>query len=183
MTKKETEALKFLLEDCQLSRIGSYGLGTDTFLIALKEYLSNGLNVLKEHDKMTYLGWDNNWSKDDLTLFEQALENNTFWNIFSMYNDKEIEQLKETYKQNKYDIEIEESYKSRRKKLFTKSLKNKIKNRDKNKCRKCKKDLTNEKWVIHHKIKVIDGGNNDPSNLITLCVPCHKLIHRSKRKC
>lgn len=183
MNNKEIKALKFLLNDCELSRTGHYGLDTDIFFVALKEYLFSGFNVLPEHDKIVYLGWDDNWSKDDVFLFEQALENKNFWNIYSIYDDKKIEELKEVCKQNKYNIEIEESYKSRRKRLFTKSLKNKIRIRDNNKCTKCKKDLTNEKSAIHHKIKVIDGGNNDPSNLITLCVYCHHLIHRSKRKC
>jgi 5-methylcytosine-specific restriction endonuclease McrA len=31
---------------------------------------------------------------------------------------------------------------------------------------------------IHHKKPVIDGGTNDISNLILLCIPCHKAIHK-----
>lgn len=40
-------------------------------------------------------------------------------------------------------------------------------------CHRVRKDLT-----IHHKISLKDGGTNDESNLIVLCLECHKEIHK-----
>ncbi len=35
---------------------------------------------------------------------------------------------------------------------------------------------------IHHKIRVIDGGTDNPDNLITVCDGCHKEIHRNDER-
>lgn len=47
-------------------------------------------------------------------------------------------------------------------------------------CEYCGKDHLETKltFVVHHR----DGNpiNNDPSNLITLCHSCHKLVHNGK---
>ncbi|MEE9379672.1 MAG: hypothetical protein V3V33_16730 [Candidatus Lokiarchaeia archaeon] len=53
---------------------------------------------------------------------------------------------------------------------FTDKLKKEIKERDNNKCRVC----TQKKKPLH--VHHFDGNrfNNDPENLITLCVGCHK---------
>lgn len=51
---------------------------------------------------------------------------------------------------------------------FNKELKSKIRHRDGNKCGLCgSKDLLH----IHH--VDYDKKNNDPANLVTLCLPCH----------
>lgn len=42
-------------------------------------------------------------------------------------------------------------------------------------CARC--GMTDE-IQIHHKIKVEDGGSNEESNLIALCITCHKEYHR-----
>lgn len=33
---------------------------------------------------------------------------------------------------------------------------------------------------VHHKIRVADGGDDSPENLVTLCRKCHKEIHREE---
>lgn len=39
--------------------------------------------------------------------------------------------------------------------------------------------MTNEiKLNVHHIKPVSQGGGDEPENLITLCVECHKEIHR-----
>lgn len=30
-------------------------------------------------------------------------------------------------------------------------------------------------WHAHHVLALSEGGNNDPANVVTLCVPCHKI--------
>ncbi len=39
-----------------------------------------------------------------------------------------------------------------------------------------KKDL-----VLHHRIPKIEGGNNNPTNLVVLCKECHRKIHSVKK--
>lgn len=56
-------------------------------------------------------------------------------------------------------------------------LRRKILNRDRNRCQSCKVHRSyGRKMTVHHIVARDDGGNDDPSNLITLCVPCHNLI-------
>ena len=54
-----------------------------------------------------------------------------------------------------------------------------IKRRDKYTCRKCfKKHPASSGYLqVHHIIPLSKGGNNDPSNLITLCKRCHVVEH------
>jgi len=52
--------------------------------------------------------------------------------------------------------------------------------RDGHKCRQCKQkaayDVT---WLeCHHKRPVSTGGSHSPLNLVTLCVNCHRRVHR-----
>lgn len=56
---------------------------------------------------------------------------------------------------------------------FNNALKERIKDRDRYKCRVC--DKSNDRLEIHH----IDGSrnNNEEENLIVTCVECHHLIH------
>ncbi len=35
--------------------------------------------------------------------------------------------------------------------------------------------------LVHHRVKVRDGGSHHPSNLEPLCSPCHQRAHRSIR--
>ena len=55
-----------------------------------------------------------------------------------------------------------------------KSVRDFVLDRDHNKCQICS---SRDKLHIHHIIKRINGGNHDPSNLITLCSSCHRYIH------
>lgn len=51
--------------------------------------------------------------------------------------------------------------------------------RDGRRCRLCGKDLSDvPTWLteVHHVQAKSDGGSDHPSNLMTLCVMCHKRI-------
>ena len=48
-------------------------------------------------------------------------------------------------------------------------------NRDQWRCRECGKAGRLE---VHHVIRLKDGGTNDLSNLLTLCVGCHLAAHK-----
>lgn len=55
--------------------------------------------------------------------------------------------------------------------------------RDARTCRDCGKDLMKYPgWYteVHHIIAVVDGGSDHPSNLITLCVECHRALTDDK---
>lgn len=43
-------------------------------------------------------------------------------------------------------------------------------------CQSCEKKFKKERLTVHHIIPRDKGGNNEPSNLITLCHDCHNEI-------
>lgn len=48
-------------------------------------------------------------------------------------------------------------------------------------CEECGFEATEKRQMdVHHKDE--DRTNNDPSNLVTLCPPCHRLRHKPKSK-
>ena len=49
-----------------------------------------------------------------------------------------------------------------------------VRARDNFTCQKCKK--TNCKLNVHHLIPYRETQNDNPENLVTLCVPCHKKV-------
>lgn len=53
-------------------------------------------------------------------------------------------------------------------------IKKAIRDRGQNECRKC---YRRECLTIHHIQMVMDGGTNDPDNLILLCSACHQEWH------
>ena len=40
----------------------------------------------------------------------------------------------------------------------------------------------NDLWAVHHVEPRHRGGGNEPANLVTLCVPCHKRRHSGARR-
>jgi hypothetical protein len=63
---------------------------------------------------------------------------------------------------------------------FTKELKNYIKNRDDYTCQLCNKDLLNDRIDVHH--IDFDKLNNEPENLICLCVKCHSKVKNQDKR-
>ena len=49
----------------------------------------------------------------------------------------------------------------------------KTRNRQGNKCKKCKIHITRYNSQIDHIKEIADGGGNERSNLQALCIPCH----------
>lgn len=52
--------------------------------------------------------------------------------------------------------------------------------RDKYKCQACKGRSKDKRLEVHHIKYRRDGGTNKPTNLLTLCHTCHKLIHSNQ---
>ena len=46
-------------------------------------------------------------------------------------------------------------------------------------CQCCRQ--TDRPLIGHHIIEVAEGGDNSPSNLWTLCEPCHTIVHALRR--
>jgi mRNA-degrading endonuclease HigB of HigAB toxin-antitoxin module len=164
-----------------VTRCGFYNIDEYTFRNALEHYINTGEDKLAIHDELTYLGWNSEWNEEQIKLFDDAINGKIKWNIESIYTNEQLQKLKNIRDTSYLKLLQDKTYKNRRKNQFTKSLKNSIKNRDNNKCRICKKTFNSNNLVVHHNIRVIDGGSNDLSNLITVCIDCHKLIHRSKK--
>jgi 5-methylcytosine-specific restriction endonuclease McrA len=59
-----------------------------------------------------------------------------------------------------------------------------VRQRDGNQCRRCgisEAELreAGSHLTVHHIVARADGGSNWPSNLITLCVPCHREVENA----
>ena len=57
------------------------------------------------------------------------------------------------------------------------TVREKVVERDARRCRRCGKDLAAvPAWLteVHHIVPRCEGGSDHPSNLVTLCVMCHK---------
>jgi hypothetical protein len=44
-------------------------------------------------------------------------------------------------------------------------------------CARCGTDISNSDFNCHHYLSLDQGGKHDLNNLLTLCLPCHRLIH------
>jgi len=53
-------------------------------------------------------------------------------------------------------------------------VRSEILKRDGYKCQKCG---STKNLQVHHIVRVVDGGESDPDNLITLCEKCHRKEH------
>lgn len=56
-------------------------------------------------------------------------------------------------------------------------LKQFVYQRDNGICRYCEQQVEYKDTHCHHTLELSEGGTNHPSNLKTLCVPCHKERH------
>ena len=56
------------------------------------------------------------------------------------------------------------------------SIKTFISIQQKNKCARCRKEITIKQLTLHHIIKRSMGGTNDIENIIGLCGRCHNII-------
>lgn len=56
-------------------------------------------------------------------------------------------------------------------------LKQYVYQRDKGLCQYCKQQTEYRSTHCHHVLELSEGGTNHPTNLKTLCVPCHKERH------
>ena len=57
-----------------------------------------------------------------------------------------------------------------------KILRNEIIVRYRQRCYRCDKHFSKSKLSVHHIMARANGGSNDPSNLIPLCIPCHDYV-------
>ncbi len=53
--------------------------------------------------------------------------------------------------------------------------------RDGNRCQLCGSDGSSAELHVHHIMPRHCGGSDHPVNLVTLCTPCHKMVHRNRR--
>jgi 5-methylcytosine-specific restriction endonuclease McrA len=62
---------------------------------------------------------------------------------------------------------------------LNKTLRHRVLKRDGYKCFICE---SSRKLEVHHFIPVIEGGSNNPENLMTLCLVCHNQLFHNKSK-
>lgn len=75
-------------------------------------------------------------------------------------------------------VEINKNYTNSR----WKKLRREILERDNYTCRHCFKQFESRKLHVHHIIPYRKTQDNDPSNLLTLCIWCHKRHYDFKRR-
>lgn len=56
-------------------------------------------------------------------------------------------------------------------------VKQHIYQRDNGQCQYCQEQVEYKSSHCHHTLELSEGGTNHPTNLKTLCVPCHKKRH------
>lgn len=56
-------------------------------------------------------------------------------------------------------------------------LKQFVYERDNGCCRYCKRQIEYKDTHCHHTLELSESGTNHPTNLKTLCIPCHKERH------
>lgn len=83
-------------------------------------------------------------------------------------------------KHKNYKIKIKKINNGTYRSGVTQELRKEILERDRYTCHLCKDyhcDDDYSNMQVHHIIPVSEGRNDDHSNLITLCHPCHKRVH------
>jgi len=51
-----------------------------------------------------------------------------------------------------------------------------IKQRDRFHCQRCDHLFSHKRLTVHHLVPRIEGGTDDPRNLVTLCSSCHDIV-------
>ncbi len=168
-----------------LARNGMYNVERNILAYGIEEYIKTGKDVIDEYDEFTWQLWDKefdyNWliSEYKIEFWQRAINKETFFNIYSFYTEEQINKLKERLNYSVSFYENKKTYKYRRKNGFHKMLKNGIKKRDNYRCVICGDNKNTE---VDHIKPLIYGGNNDETNLQTLCRDCHKVKTKKDRK-
>ena len=176
----------FLYEDWWIwvSRRWIYSLPRNIFDIWLDHYIKTKENVLIEYDSIIYLLWRAKstiqfwWiieiTGDDIDLFDKCINNYSYWNIYSIYNDDELVLIQKAIDIAKREYEYIETYKYKRKEAQN-YIQNK-KNRDRlfnMLWRKCIHCGSEERLSLDHINPVSKWGWNEDNNFQVLCVSCN----------
>lgn len=157
---------------------GCYGLSSDIVLMALKELEEKGSsNIISLHRKWTYFCWrlKEKYYNSVFTVeeLEEGLALKKFWD-----DDEDVSYILLLIEELKIKEQIRQTYKFKRKIGFSASLKKECLKRDNFLCVKCN---SQENLEVDHIVELVDGGENDISNLQTLCTECHKEKTRQSR--
>ena len=164
---------------------GFYTMETEVLLIAFKEYLESGNNYLDEYtalfDLYGGINRNNGLEPQVIVKYRKLIENNGFWNIKYRYTEEEINEM--LFELNLREAEIEnrkeflkntdyrntKEYNDWRKSVFE---------RDNYTCQECKKKGVNLNAHHIYSFKKYPAKRYDLNNGKTLCVSCHRLVHK-----
>jgi len=173
---------------CQgISMDGCYGMGSDNFESAYEHFLKTGENVLDEHAKLTWLGWNVAKGFDDIGMHSEiksmimevnhlksVIDNTGFWNVKSFFSDEELNKIIRYVSYIEGKIEFEKTYKRRRyvASIYTtrSDIRKKIFDRDGRVCKHCQ---TTKNLTLDHIIPVSKNGKDNLCNLQVLCKSCN----------
>lgn len=164
---------------------GNYTFPNNILEQSIIEFISNGKSdLIKKHQEWTFGCWN---------LHDITSNNNIFYNEDPFYwirlkklkeffgDTEELEELNSIIEKTVKKHNILKTYRYKRKRGFTQSLKNKCIKRD-IVCVKCGSLKFLE---VDHKKELIDGGDNIIDNLQLLCRSCHNKktkLERIRRK-
>ena len=167
-----------------VSRYGMYNVKRDLLEKGIFEFLKSGKDVLSEHDKLLWQSWEDEsdwkWSRltfKDIKFFKKTLEKQTFFNIYSLYTEEEIDNLKRRIEKDEKYHKYLKSYKYKRRELG--AIAYKIKEELGEFCVVCK---STEQLELDHINPLRNGGTNKRNNLQVLCKKHHKLKTKKDRK-
>lgn len=173
-----TDYISHLVEDAGfILTTGYYYTHPEDFKFALKKSLESGENIFEELNRIIGLSIrsSDNFSPEDMAFYSKVTSGKSVLNLNDILCEEDIKKIKNTVAGHKR--KNTHHYKMRQ--GFTEKLKERVRNRDNNKCTKC--DETND-LEVHHILPLIDGGDNSMDNLVTLCHKHHRQAHRELKK-
>ncbi len=159
-------------------RDGCYNLSKSHFIDACEELRRTGDDKLGEHDKLTWLSWENNpktiLPDEDCLLFQKVLADKTFWHLYAIFSASEVDLIKTMVNYTEQYRKRQETAAFKRREACRYTAKCDIRDavfkRDGKVCKSCK---AIENLSLDHVIPVTKGGENSLENMQVLCKSCN----------
>ena len=171
------QIVKMIYDGGSVYRNGNYDLPSSSLLNAIEDIIDGGDGHLKEHDTLFWMidfYEDSIMAPEDAMLFESALKNKNFWNIYTMHGADDIEDIR-CHIEHSTRLMSDKAVKERRRAeacryTARKDIRLMIFQRDGKVCKPCG-STTN--LTLDHIIPVAKGGEDSPGNMQVLCRSCN----------
>ena len=200
VAKKIIDKLEVFVNESDMffSIPGIHGMDKEVFLIAFKEYIKTDNNFIDEYvtikniylvvsryeDASKYNRQYNLLDQETIKSYRSYIKNEGFWNIEAIYSEENIKEInyrldlmEKEYERKRYILEESghrntPEYKEWRKSVFK---------RDKYTCQDCGQKGGDLEAHHIHPFKKYPKKRYDINNGKTLCILCHRKIHKIMR--